>query len=210
MQTERIRALIEEGKIIERQTGMLRQAVINLANANSRSVTELEVQKVIDFVSEYIEHAPALMKLIEEAAANSGAQHDVQPILVATENYFLAPDDIIPDHLGLVGLVDDAYLTHSLMQAISDGYKSKSGKSLLPLEAHEDNAFVRRLIGEPFASILDDHVSATLGGPSVQQNIKQMLMALGQMNLSSGPDPIWGSVRASEIADARLGAMGVF
>ncbi len=210
MQSERIRALIEEAKIIERQTGMLGQAVINLANANGRSVTELEVQKVIDFISEYIEHAPALMKLIEEAAANSGAQHDVQPILDATENYFLAPDDIIPDHLGLVGLVDDAYLTHSLMQAISDRYKSQSGKSLLPLETHENNAFVRRLIGEPFASILDDHVSATLGGPSVQQNIKQMLTALGQMNLSSVPDPVWGNARPSEIADARLGAMGVF
>ncbi len=210
MQTERIRALIEEAKVIERQTGMLGQAVINLAKANGRSVTELEVQKVIDFISEYIEHAPALMKLIEEAAANSGAQHDVQPILDATENYFLAPDDIIPDHLGLVGLVDDAYLTHSLMQAISDRYKSQSGKSLLPLETHENNAFVRRLIGEPFASILDDHVSATLGGPSVQQNIKQMLTALGQMNLSSVPDPVWGNARASAIADARLGAMGVF
>ncbi len=210
MQSERIRALIEEAKIIERQTGMLGQAVINLANANGRSVTELEVQKVIDFISEYIEHAPALMKLIEEAAANSGAQHEVQPILDATENYFLAPDDIIPDHLGLVGLVDDAYLTHSLMQAISDRYKSQSGKSLLPLETHENNAFVRRLIGEPFASILDDHVSATLGGPSVQQNIKQMLTALGQMNLSSVPDPVWGNARPSEIADARLGAMGVF
>jgi hypothetical protein len=39
MQTERIRALIEEGKIIERQTRMLRQAVINLANVNGLRVT---------------------------------------------------------------------------------------------------------------------------------------------------------------------------
>jgi uncharacterized membrane protein YkvA (DUF1232 family) len=135
MQTRRIRALIEEGRTIERQTGILGQAVINLANANGRSVTELEVQKVTNFVSEYIEHAPALMKRIEEAAASSGAQHDVQPILDATENYFLAPDDVIPDHLGLVGLVDDAYLTHSLMQAISDRYKAQSGKSLLPFRS---------------------------------------------------------------------------
>jgi uncharacterized membrane protein YkvA (DUF1232 family) len=210
MQTERIRNLIEEGKIIERQTGMLRQAVINLANVNGRRVTELEVQKIISFVSDYIEYAPALMKLTEEAAASSGLQHHVQPILDATENYFLAADDIIPDHLGLVGLVDDAYLTHSLMQAISDRYKSQSGRSLLPLETREDNAFVRRLIGEPFVSILDDHVSATLDDPSLQQNIRQMLMALGQTNLSSDPDPVWGHARASEIADARLGAMGLF
>jgi uncharacterized membrane protein YkvA (DUF1232 family) len=210
MQTERIRALIEEGKIIERRTGMLRQAVINLANVNGRRVTELEVQKVISFVSDYIEHAPALMRLIEEAAASSDAKHDVQPILDATETFFLAPDDIIPDHLGLVGLLDDAYLTHRLMQAISDRYKSQSGKSLLPLETHEDNAFVGRLIGAPFVSILDDHVSATLDDPGLQQNIEPMLSALGQMNLSSRPDPIWGNVSASEIVDARLGAIGLF
>jgi uncharacterized membrane protein YkvA (DUF1232 family) len=210
MQTEQIRALIEEGKIVERQTGMLRRAIINLANVNGRSITELEVQKVVSFVSEYIEHAPALMTLIEKAAANSGAQHHVQPILDATEIYFLAPDDIIPDHLGLVGLLDDAYLTHSLIQTISDRYKSQSGKSLLPLETHNDNAFVRRLIGEPFVSILDDRVSATLGDLSVQQNISQTMIALGQMNLSSGPDPIWGNAHGSGTVDARLGAIGVF
>ena len=188
---------------------MLRQTVINLAIGNDRSVTELEVQKVINFVNEYIEHAPALMTLIEEAAANYGAQHDVQPILDATEDYFLDPDDTIPDHLGLVGLVDDAYLTHSLMQAISDRYKSQSGKSLLPLEPHEDNAFVRRLIGEPFASMLDEHVAATLGGPTLQQNITQILIVLGQLDLSSGPDPIWGYAHTSGMVDARVGALGV-
>lgn len=209
MQTDRIRALIAEGKLIERRTGMLRRAVISLANANGRSITELEAQKVINFVSEYIEHAPALMKLIEEAAANDDAQRDVQPILDAVENYFLAPDDTIPDRLGLVGLVDDAYLTHRLMQAISDRYKSESGSSLLPLESHEDNAFVRRLIGEPFASILDDRVSATLGDPVVQQNINSMLMTLGQLNLSSVPDPVWGVTHASQSVDARLEVMGV-
>ncbi|MGI9238144.1 MAG: hypothetical protein ACR2QZ_12150 [Woeseiaceae bacterium] len=210
MQFDQIRELIEEGIAIERQTGMLRQAVINLANANGRSLTELKVQKVINFVTEYIEHAPALMKQIEEAATTPGARHDVRPILDATEDYFLVSNDTIPDHLGLVGLVDDAYLAHSLMQAISDRYKSQSGESLLPFEVRADNAFIRRLIGEPFASILDDRVLATLGSPRVRQNIEQMLMALRQMNLSSGPDPVWGNVRASEIADARLGAMGVF
>lgn len=210
MHFDRIRALIEEGKSIERQTGMLRQAIINLAHVNGRHVTELDVQKVVNFVSEYIEHAPALMNLIEEAAVTSGTQHNVQPILDTIEDYFLAADDTIPDRLGLVGLLDDAYLTHSLMQAMSDRYKSQSGKSLLPFETHEDNAFVKRLIGTPFVSILDDYVSATLGGPGMQQNIKQMLMALGQLNLSSVPDPIWGNARVSEIVDSRLGAMGVF
>jgi uncharacterized membrane protein YkvA (DUF1232 family) len=209
MQFDQIRTLIEEGRAIERQTGMLRRAVINLARVNGRILSELQVQKVINFVGEYIEHAPALMKLISEATADSDAQQHVQPILDITENYFLSPDDTIPDRLGLVGLLDDAYLTHSLMQAISDKYKSQSGQSLLPLEPHEDNAFVRRLIGEPFVSILDNYITATLRSPDMLQNIGQTLKALGQLNLSSGPDPIWGNVRASDITDARLWTIGL-
>lgn len=210
MQTERIRTLIEEGKSVERQTGMLRRALTHLARVNRRVLTELEVQSVINFVSEYVEHALALVMLIEDAAATIGARHEVQSVLDAAEDFFLAADDTIPDHLGLIGLMDDAYLIHSLLQAISDDYKSQSGKSLLPLEAHDDNAFVRRLIGEPFASILDDQVSATLAGPVLQENLNQMLIVLGKTNLSSSPDPVWGNADASATAGARLAAIGLF
>ncbi|MGB5491492.1 MAG: DUF1232 domain-containing protein, partial [Woeseiaceae bacterium] len=199
MQIERIRTQIEEGKITEQQSGVLRRAVVDLAKLDGVRVTELQVKKIIDFVTEYIEHAPALMMSIEETAAMSGAQPDVQPILDVTENYFLAPDDIIPDHYGLVGLLDDAYLTHMLVEAISNRHKSQTGKSLLPIDAHETNTFIRRLIGEPFVSILDEHVATTLDGLSETQNINQILVALAQMNLPSVSEPILGSARVTEI-----------
>ncbi len=189
---------------------MLRRALTHLAAVNRRAPTELDVQKAIGFIGEYVEHALALMLLIESAATSADALEEVQPVLDAAENYFLATDDTIPDHFGLIGLMDDAYLIHSLLQAISDHYKSQSGDSLLPMEAHRDNAFVRRLIGEPFASILDDQVSATLADPGLQKNLDRMSMVLGQMNLSSGPDPVWGNADPSGAADARLAAIGIF
>jgi len=210
MQTEQIRALIEEGKSAERQSGMLRRALTHLANVNRRGLTEPEIQKVINFVGAYVEHALALMILVEDAAANVDSLPEVQPVLDAAEDYFLAEDDTIPDHFGLIGLMDDAYLIHSLLQAISDNYRSQSGESLLPMEAHEDNAFVRRLIGEPFASILDGQVSATLAGTGLQENLNQVSMVLGKTNMSSRPDPIWGNADAPGNADARLAAIGIF
>ena len=199
MQVERIRTQIKEGKIIEQQTGVLHRAVVNLAELNGVRITELQVKKIIDFVTEYIERAPALMTIIEEAAVMNGAQPDVQPILSVTENYFLAADDIIPDHYGLVGLLDDAYLTHMLMEAISNRYKSQTGKALLPIGAHETNTFIRRLIGEPFVSMLDEHVVTTLDGLSEKQNINQILVALAQINLSSVPESMWGNAPVTEI-----------
>ena len=204
MQIERIRTQIEEGKIIEQQSGVLHRAVVNLAKINGARVTELQVKKIIDFVTEYVEHAPALMMIIEETAAMSGAQPDVQPILDVTEDYFLTPNDIIPDHYGLVGLLDDAYLTHMLMEAISDRYKLQAGKSLLPIDAYETNTFIRRLIGEPFVSLLDKHVATTLDGLSEKQNINQILVALAQMNLSSVPELILGNALVTEIIGARI------
>ena len=204
MQIERIRTQIEEGKIIEQQSGVLHRAVVNLAKINGARVSELQVKKIIDFVTEYVEHAPALMMIIEETAAMSGAQPDVQPILDVTEDYFLTPNDIIPDHYGLVGLLDDAYLTHMLMEAISDRYKLQAGKSLLPIDAYETNTFIRRLIGEPFVSLLDKHVATTLDGLSEKQNINQILVALAQMNLSSVPELILGNALVTEIIGARI------
>ena len=204
MQIERIRTQIEEGKIIEQQSGVLHRAVVNLAKINGVRVTELQVKKIVDFVTAYIEHAPALMMIVEEKAAMSGAQPDVQPILDVTEDYFLAPDDIIPDHYGLVGLLDDAYLTHMLMEAISDRFKLQTGKSLLPIEARETNTFIRRLIGEPFVSLLDEHVATTLDGLSEKQNINQILVALAKMNLSSVPEPVWGNAHVTEIIGVRI------
>ena len=208
MQIEQIWAQIEEGKNIEQRTGSLRQAVVNLAKLNNVALTDSDVAKIVDFVTNYIEHAPALMMIIEEATTRNGAQADVQPILNATEEYFLARDDIIPDHYGLVGLLDDAYLTHSLMEAISDRYKSQAGKSLLPIQAHSLNAFIRRLIGAPFVNILDEHVSATMESLGGEPDINQMLVALAQINLPSIPDPLWGNMGAAEISALRIVATG--
>ena len=105
MKTEQIRRLINEGKQIERQQGLLRQGVIGLANLNGTSLTEQQVQDAIAFITEYIEHAPALIDMIEQSAAAAGQSSVVQPIVGAAEDYFLSPHDLIPDHFGLLGLV---------------------------------------------------------------------------------------------------------
>lgn len=208
MQIDKIWAQIEEGKVIEQRTGSLRRAVENLAMLNNVSITAAEVGKIVGFVIEYIEHAPALMMVIDEAAARNDVQADVQPILDATENYFLAPDDIIPDHYGLVGLLDDAYLSHSLMEAISERYKLQSGRSLLPIAAHALNTFIRRLIGVPFINALDEHVSATMESLGVEVEINQMLAALAQIDLLSIQDPLWGQIDAADISALRIVATG--
>ena len=208
MQIEEIRTRIEEGKTIERRTGSLRRAVVNLARNNKVRVADSDVGRIVAVVVEYIEDAPALMMTISDAASRNGAHDDVQPILEATEKYFLAVDDVIPDRYGLVGLLDDAYLTHSLMEAISDRYRLKCGKSLLPAEAHALNTFVKRLIGVPFVHVLDEHVSATMESLGGEPDINQLFATLAQIDLTSVPVPLWENLGASDISILRIVATG--
>lgn len=198
MQIEIIRAQIEEAKAIERRSGVLYRAIITLSRPNGARISALQAGKIIDFVTEYVESALTLMQIVEKAAVENGAQPNVQPLLDAIEDFFLAPDDIIPDHLGLAGLLDDAYLAHKLLQTISDEYASQSGKSLLPKDAYESNTFIRRLIGEPFVSMLDEHVSRTLESMCGVQEIDQMLVALGRMQLSPVRQPMRGCLHVTE------------
>ena len=183
MQTRRIKAQIDEAKAHERKTHVLYRAVVELARQNGNNVSALQVGKVIDFVTEYIESAPKLMQIVEDAAHDYDAEKCIQPLLDAIEKFFLTEDDIIPDHLGLAGLLDDAYLAHTLLEAISDKYEAHSGQALLPKEAYETNSFIRRLIGEPFVSMLDKHVASTLEGLCQVQEIDRMLAVLRKMHL---------------------------
>ncbi len=208
MQIERVRAQIEDGKEIERRTGSLRRAVVDLVSRDGARIADPDVTRIVAFVTRYIEHAPVLMVAVEDAAMRNGTLEDIQPILDATSRYFLAADDIIPDHFGLVGLLDDAYLTHSLVEAISDRYKLQSGRSLLPVEAHGLNAFVRRLIGVPFVEVLDAHVSATMESLSSENDIGRVLAAFSDIDLVSAPGPLWGNLVASDVSFLRIMATG--
>jgi uncharacterized membrane protein YkvA (DUF1232 family) len=208
MQTNTIREMIKAGVTIERQTGNLRNALEGLAQIRGVHLNSEQMSGVIQFIRQYVEHAPALMDEIESAAKEAGIYNQIEHILDAAVQYFLAPVDLIPDHLGLLGLVDDAYLAHRMVQSLSDNYQEKTGNSLVPLNLTKANMFIRGIIGEPHASMLDQAVSTTINSPSIQQSMMNLFQTGSMINLQ-GPDPIWGNATIDEVVDARLGAMGV-
>jgi len=208
MQTNRIRKMIKEANAIERQTGNLRSALEGLAQLRGVHLNSEQMKGVIQFIQQYVDHAPVLLDQIASIADEVGIYDQIEHVLDAAVQYFLAPEDLIPDHLGLLGLVDDAYLTHCLLQALSDNFQAQTGNSLVPSDLTKANMFVRGLIGEPQASMLDQAVMATINGPTIQQSMMNLFQAGSMFNMQ-GPDPIWGNASISEIVDARLGAMGV-
>ena len=129
-------------------------------------------------------------------------------MLNTVEEYFLEPNDFIPDYLGLIGLIDDAYLAQKLVQVLSDNYRQQTGIPLLNVDLSEGNNIIRNLIGEPIAGMLDASVMNTVQMPSMQQFFQNLMNFQGMMPMST-PHPIYGNMSNSEIADVRLGAMGV-
>lgn len=212
MQTNKIREMIKEAAVIENNTGNLAGAIAQLAALRGVQLNSDQIKDAVKFIREYVEHAPALLDQIYTAAKKAGILNQINPMLKAAEEYFFAPEDVIPDRLGLLGLVDDAYLTHSLVQAISNMYQATSGGTLLPLDLTAVNQIIRNLIGEPQASMLDAGVATVLNGAAFQQSINPFLqLSPGPMfDMSGGPDPIWGNASIDEIVETRLGAMGVF
>ena len=208
MNTNKIRRMIKEAIATEKSSGILSDAVDTFVRMNGRSLTAKQRKQVVKMVEDYVVHVPAVIEAITTAAKKYGIYNQIQPMLKAAEDYFFAPIDIIPDHLGLLGLLDDAYLAHSLVQSLSDSYKNQTGKTLIPVDISGVNASMRNLIGEPHASMLDAAVTNVLGGPSIQQSLLSLLNAGGGFNMA-GPDPIWGNASMDEIVNTRLGAMGM-
>lgn len=208
MQTHRIRGMIKEAVASEKYSNNLTKALQAFAVSRGIQPSPQEITNTCKFIQEYIEHAPAMLDEIYSAARQTGIIDQIKSILEAAEGYFLAPIDVIPDHLGLVGLMDDAYLTHCLIQALSNSYQDESGNSLLPLNMTQANLFIRNLIGEPHASILDAGVANVLNGATIQQSLQTLLSSGSGFNMA-GPDPTWGYASLDEIVNTRLGALGV-
>jgi len=155
-------------------------------------------------VREYVEHAPALLEALETAARQAGVTQEVAPVLEAAENYFHQPMDFIPDQLGLTGLTDDAYVAHVLVQKVAEQYHQRTGRRLLPLpmDLAQANAMMRRLIGEPIASQLDNAVNQTFGAPMLQQVLQRLMQ--WNATLPVGRDPIWGNASINDVVNTKM------
>ena len=207
MQTQTIRKMIRKAVAHEFRTGNLEGLVRQYAQSQGHQPSREDIGGVVAFIQQYIEHTPALLDNMAAVAERNGTAGEMMPMLEAAEQYFLSPLDGIPDHLGLWGLTDDAYLAHSLIQALSVTYSQRTGNPLLPVDLAGPNQLIRLLIGEPLASTLDAAGAGVVSATAIQQSTDYICEFPHPVDL--GPDPIWGYASVDEIVDTQLGAMGV-
>jgi uncharacterized membrane protein YkvA (DUF1232 family) len=160
------------------------------------------------FVLAYIEQVPYMMKIAWTAASNVGLEREMRRILEMVESYWAEGDDVIPDELGAIGLLDDAYCSLTSLQSVSDHYRLQTGKHLFPNDLGEANRAMRRIIGEPYASELDRIVVRTLNETGLVETITSLAGEEKRLNLASN-STIWNHGPAGRIDISSLAALGV-
>ncbi|HKJ69574.1 MAG TPA: DUF1232 domain-containing protein [bacterium] len=207
LHTRQLRQVIEEAIAVEKQEGHLADALRASAGARGLQLTSHQFNSVFIFIHEYIEHIPALLEDMMTVAENQDLVLFMRPLLEEAEKYFLAPSDLIPDRLGLLGLLDDAYVVHCIIQTISDTVQEHTGHPILLTDLSDTNQFIRDLIGEPHASLLDAAIEEELEHPAMQTSLLTLLESGKHFRLTS-PDPIWGDVSIDDIISAQAGLWG--
>lgn len=200
MNTKRIREMIVEASRIEAQTSILVNLFTEYMRRCGVPLTEQKTNDFMTFMTAYIAHVPGILDETERVSRECGWWGTVQPMMEAAQQYFFDPNDLIPDHLGMLGLLDDAYLAHALLQSISDQHKAQTGSPLISVDMSAANAFIRTLIGEQAASVLDNYILNMVNGPQMQNVLQQLVAMAGSMNVSL-PDRSFGGLSVEEYSN---------
>jgi uncharacterized membrane protein YkvA (DUF1232 family) len=179
-----------------------------VADREGMTVGPEELEQGARFVSSYIKHVPYMIKVAWTAAATVGLETQMTKILQMVESYWLEGDDVIPDELGIIGLLDDAYCSLTSLQAVSDHYQLQTGKHLFPNDLSAANQAMRKIIGEPYASELDRIVIRTMRETGLIEAVKSLASGEKRLNFEAN-STIWSHGPAGELDLADLEKLGL-
>ena len=162
----RIREIIASSLADEAQSGELRAHYhANLPVLRTRLLLpENEpVSALIAFVTSYIRSVPAGLRLVTAVSKRQGFYEYAEPFLQVAQDYFLRPPTGIANHGPLEALLDEAFLTHRLLEEVNDHHLKQLSRPLLPLDMTEANTIVHHLLGDNVGSRLEGIVQDTAG-----------------------------------------------
>ncbi len=79
-----------------------------VAERHGMSAQADDLENGTRFILGYIKQVPYMMRVAWTAASNVGLEDEMEQILKMVQSYWLEGDDVIPDALGVIGLLDDA------------------------------------------------------------------------------------------------------
>ena len=132
MDTSQVSSIIADRCRDRNHTQELDDLLVVVAERQGKNIGDEDLKSGREFVYSYIDLVPYMMAVASTAAENVGLEGAMETILNMVESYWVEGDDIIPDELGVIGLLDDAYCSLTSLQAVSDHYRLQTGKFLFP------------------------------------------------------------------------------
>lgn len=156
----KIRETIAQAKAHEQSTALLASQFSKNIDRLHRAIElpeDNKVQALMNFVIHYIEHVPDFIEAMSNITNDAGIFDYSQTFMTIARDYFLNPPETVAahEHSGLIGLMDEAYLAHRLIEEVNDRLIGQIGIPLAPMDMTRSNIIVHHLIGEPFANELD-------------------------------------------------------
>ena len=214
MNTDDIRNIVESKIAEETRTN-------HFSDYYTQNFSTEVAEQLLSFIQQYLRNTPDIMEQAYHAANQVNLAVRYQPIYNATFSYWQEEYDYIPDHVGIVGICDDAYLSLSLMQLIATSVVPSTGTVLIPdFDLKEQNDSMGLVIGAEIKSQLDAVVAATFSSIQVQDSLNDLFAAAmggtifggmagygGQM---AGLQSMLDQQRIQDDVNIQLGAMGIF
>lgn len=165
MRVSTLRSIISSAFYHEEKTHCLEKHLqFHIDNLPDRLKIEKnnELDSLKKFAMEYIHHVPDFLDALKAAAKKAGIENHVFPFLKVAEDYFTQPPELPNDHVGLMALMDEAYLAHRLFEEVNDRYIARVGIPLIPWDMTLANVVAHQLVGEELANKLDARVLRTV------------------------------------------------
>jgi hypothetical protein len=208
METAQIQKIISDQFADPRSAPDLRNLLKKVASRVGANPDNADLARGSSFIYSYLEQVPYLLTVAWTSARNVGLETEVESILEMVKSYWIEDDDVIPDNLGIFGLLDDAYCSLLSMQTLSDLYRMQSGKHLFPDDLTAANKIMRKIIGEPFTTELDDIVNKAITDAHVGEAVKSLASPEKQQLLDSQAT-IWNHGPVSELPVNQLDGLGL-
>ena len=208
METSAIEAIIANQCADSHTESELHDLLAVVAERSGKNAGSDDLSHGARFVHGYIEQVPYMIKVAWTAACNVGLEVEMARVLEMVTSYWEQGDDIIPDDLGIIGLLDDAYCSLSSLQAVSDLFQLQTGKFLFPDDLTAANQAMRRIIGEPYASDLDRLVLRTMQETKMIQAVKNFASTEKQLDFANR-STIWNHGPAGRMDLRDLAGLGL-
>lgn len=182
MSTDQIRAQIQDAWNEELQhqafAGLIRNQLARQAESAPATSTLKDRERMARSIAEgwrlQLEQVPDLIDAVADAASAARVGDAVAPILEAAEHYFAEGGDLLPDSLGMLGLMDDMYLSLSLLQSVSEQHRSQTGQPLIDVDLGPSIDAVRALFKGARLAALDASIQTALCRPALVSSVRQL------------------------------------